>query len=214
MCRIFDCDRRWVEKFIRPHVRHILVTYFFRQYILEQFRDSLEDHEQEDLASAFYFYSMKDLRQFWNSTATAQQKKKIVDLGDYLDPGSTPSMLLEEQRRHSHTKRSTAEESHHMDIMESLLSSKGFSLYAASKYGKSSWHSVPLPELQNKSLLTMKRIMRQKGFHTDGTAYKYLIGAGAVRLKFGGKTYWQVEEHSGRWLVAVPIQEEAPQAGK
>lgn len=212
LCRLFDCDRRWIENFIRPNVQHILVTYFFRQYILDQFKDSLDEQEFSDLANSYYFYSQKDLERFWRETAAAKQKTTVIDLSDYLDMGSSSSALIEEQHRHRHTKSSKEEQARHLDTMEILLTEKGYSLYLASKYKKAEWTPVPLPKLPLESheepLLTTRRIMKKRGLRTDGTAYKYLMGVGAVHIKFGGKTYWHVVEHSGKWLISVPLDGE------
>lgn len=211
LCRLFDCDRFWIANFIRPNVQHILVTVYFRRYILEQFKDSLDEFEREDFAGAYYFYSARDLERFWREFAEAKQKKVVIDLADYLDAGSTVSALMEERQRHKKTKRSKNEEQRHLDAMEVLLSEKGFSLYLASKYKKADWKPAALPKLpldaHGEPLLTTRRVMRQKGFKTDGTAYKYLMGVGAVHMKFGNKTYWHVVEHGGKWLIAVPIEE-------
>ena len=93
--------------------------------------------------------------------------------------------------------------------MELLLTPKGFSLYLDSKTGKAPWQPVPLPKLplerSEPALLTTSRVMKQHGLKTDGAAYKFLLSVGAVHIKFGGKTYWYVPEHSGVWLVSVPI---------
>lgn len=211
LCRFFDCDRRWVERFLRPNIRHLMITYFFREYILEQFKDSLDEEEQEDLAGSFYFYSVNDLEHFWKESASAKQKTIVIDLSDYLDPGTDLSALLEEKSRHEHEKKSSAKKEKHLRIMELLLTPKGFSLYQSSKMKKVQWQPVPLPKLplesRESSLLTISRVMSRKGLRTDGAAYQYLLGSGAVHVKFGGKTYWFGTEHSGRWPIAVPITE-------
>lgn len=212
LCRLFNCDRSWVERFIRPNVQHLMITSFFRKYILEQFSDSLDEKEYEDLSGSFYFYSSKSLERFWRETAIAGQKTTMIDLGDYLDPGASITLLKEERSRHTKAKKSKAEKEKHFRIMELLLTPKGFSLYLDSKTGKAPWQPVLLPKLplehSEPALLTTSRVMRQHGLKTDGAAYKFLLSVGAVHIKFGGKTYWYVPEHSGVWLVSVPIDRE------
>jgi len=209
LCRLFDCDRSWVERFISPNVQHLMITYFFRKYILEQFGASLDEKEYEDLSESFYFYSSKDLERFWRETAISKQKATMIDLSDYLDPGASITLLKEERSRHTKAKKSKAEKERHLQSMELLLTPKGFSLYLDSKTGKAPWQPVPLPKLplerSEPALLTTSRVMKQHGLKTDGAAYKFLLSVGAVHIKFGGKTYWYVPEHSGVWLVSVPI---------
>ena len=209
LCRLFDCDRSWIEDFVRPNVQHLLITYFFRKYILEQFGDSLDEKEYNDFSGSFYFYSSKSLERFWRETAVAKQKTTLIDLSDYLDPGASITLLKEERSRHINAKKSRAEKERHLRIMELLLTPKGFSLYLDSKTGKAPWQPVPLPKLplerSEPALLTTSRVMKQHGLKTDGAAYKFLLSAGAVHIKLGWKTYWYVPEHSGEWLISVPI---------
>lgn len=204
LCRLFDCDRAWVANFLRPNVRHIRITVYFRRYILDTFHESLSESEREDFASAYYFYSASDLTRFWHEAAAAKRKKALIDLATYLAPNNTISMLIKERQTHDRAKRSKEETTRHLAAMERLLNTDGYSLYLASKYQKADWQPVSLPELPDK-LLTTRRIMIQKGFRTDGTAYKYLMGMGAIHMKFGNKTYWLIEPCDGEWLIAVPL---------
>ena len=37
LCRMFCCERQWIEDFFVPNIRHIHVNHFFMSYIVQQF---------------------------------------------------------------------------------------------------------------------------------------------------------------------------------
>ena len=41
LCRMFCCERQWIEDFFVPNIRHIHVNHFFMSYIIQQFADRL-----------------------------------------------------------------------------------------------------------------------------------------------------------------------------
>ena len=49
LCRMFCCERQWIEDFFVPNIRHIHVNHFFMSYIIQQFADRLTPEEQSHL---------------------------------------------------------------------------------------------------------------------------------------------------------------------
>ena len=61
LCRMFCCERQWIEDFFVPNIRHIHVNHFFMSYIIQQFADRLTPEEQSHLIHGHYFLSDADL---------------------------------------------------------------------------------------------------------------------------------------------------------
>lgn len=209
ICRLLLCERQWVSDFIMPEVQHLLVTSFFRKYIVDKLKDSMDEHEYNAFVHSFYFFSETSLIAFWKAHAEASQKTRLVDLADYLDPASSSSALLQEKERHDQAPRSRWETEKHLSNMESLLTEQGFSIYVRRNSFDGEWEAVPLPKLPVSSsdtpITTIDRLRRTKGFRNNTAAYKYLFTNGAIRIKLGGKVYWQVPEHSGVWLIPTTM---------
>ena len=71
LCRMFCCERQWIEDFFVPNIRHIHVNHFFMSYIIQQFADRLTPEEQSHLIHGHYFLSDADLGRFWRENASA-----------------------------------------------------------------------------------------------------------------------------------------------
>ena len=84
LCRIFCCERQWIEDFFVPNIRHIHVNHFFMSYIIQQFAGRITPEEQSHLIHGHYFLSDADLGRFWRENASAAVKCRTVDLADYL----------------------------------------------------------------------------------------------------------------------------------
>lgn len=209
LCKLFRCDRQWVQSFIRPQVKHISISYFFRKYIVEHFSSQFPEKKIEEFMHSSYFYSAKELEQFWKKTAIATQKNVVIDLADYMDLGTAYSVLLNEQQRHLTAKKGRDETTKHMAKMEQLLTKEGFMLYSLSKKYKQSWMPVKLPRLPltetSEPLQSVASIMKTQHIQTDTSAYRYLQSQGAVHIQFGGKVLWAVYKHGGRMPFSVPI---------
>ena len=74
LCRMFCCERQWIEDFFVPNIRHIHVNHFFMSYIIQQFADHLTPEEQSHLIHGHYFLSDADLGRFWRENASAAVK--------------------------------------------------------------------------------------------------------------------------------------------
>lgn len=207
LCRLLRCERRWVQDTLRPGIRHICVSHYFRQYLVEQF--SLEEEEQEAFRYASYFYSRESAEAYWKTHGTATQKTRMIDLADYLDRGAGLSALLEEQERHQHSRRSGAETKRHLSRMEELLTPDGYRCYEASRQGKAPWKAVALPRLPldkgMEPLCTKADIRKRYGLKTDTSALQWLVRHGAVRIQLEGKTLWSVTPGLYRVPLAVPL---------
>ena len=105
LCRMFCCERQWIEDFFVPNIRHIHVNHFFMSYIIQQFADRLTPEEQSHLIHGHYFLSDADLGRFWRENASAAVKCRTVDLADYLADGCSRTIrslvsTTQYQRRH------------------------------------------------------------------------------------------------------------------
>ena len=207
LCKLFRCERRWVHDALRPGIRHICVSHFFRQFIVEQF--SLSEEEQEAFLYSSYFYSKRSLEEYWRSHAAATQKTRMIDLADYVDLGAPRAAIGEELERYHHTKRSKAEKEQHFERMREILTPEGYHYYVAAKLGKSSWQAVPLPKLPltpgDTALCTKADVRHRQGLKTDTSALQWLIHHGAVRIQLEGKTLWSVPPNLYRVPLAVPV---------
>lgn len=105
LCRMFCCERQWIEDFFVPNIRHIHVNHFFMSYIIQQFADRLTPEEQSHLIHGHYFLSDADLGRFWREKASAVVKCRTVDLADYLAGGRSRKALSAEKERHEAAKR-------------------------------------------------------------------------------------------------------------
>ena len=94
LCRMFCCERQWIEDFFVPNIRHIHVNHFFMSYIIQQFAGRLTPEEQSHLIHGHYFLSDADLGRFWREKASAAVKCRTVDLADYLADGLLPQSAL------------------------------------------------------------------------------------------------------------------------
>lgn len=105
LCRMFCCERQWIEDFFVPNIRHIHVNHFFMSYIIQQFADRLTPEEQSHLIHGHYFLSDADLGRFWRENASAAVKCRTVDLADYLADGCSRKALSVEKARHEAAKQ-------------------------------------------------------------------------------------------------------------
>ena len=70
LCRMFCCERQWIEDFFVPNIRHIHVNHFFMSYIIQQFAGRITPEEQSHLIHGHYFLSDADLGRFWQEKAS------------------------------------------------------------------------------------------------------------------------------------------------
>ncbi|MFR7894463.1 MAG: hypothetical protein ACLU38_10735 [Dysosmobacter sp.] len=98
LCRMFCCERQWIEDFFVPNIRHIHVNHFFMSYITQQFAGRITPEEQSHLIHGHYFLSDVDLGRFWRENASAAVKCRTVDLSDYLADGRSRKALSVEKR--------------------------------------------------------------------------------------------------------------------
>ena len=81
LCRIFCCERQWIEDFFVPNIRHIHVNHFFMSYIIQQFAGRITPEEQSHLIHGHYFLSDADLGRFWRADAPVRrspQRKRVT----------------------------------------------------------------------------------------------------------------------------------------
>ena len=206
LCRMFCCERQWIEDFFVPNIRHIHVNHFFMSYIIQQFADRLTPEEQSHLIHGHYFLSDADLGRFWREKASAVVKCRTVDLADYLAGGRSRKALSAEKERHEAAKRTKGEGQRHDAEMRRLLTSEGYMLYTyRTQFSRFLWQPVPLPELSPRtirSLVSTKQYQRRNGLPSNGVARKRLMERGSVQIKLGGKTLWvETPAPDGVWTV-------------
>ena len=206
LCRMFCCERQWIEDFFVPNIRHIHVNHFFMSYIIQQFADRLTPEEQSHLIHGHYFLSDVDLGRFWRENASAAVKCRTVDLSDYLADGRSCKALSVEKERHEAAKRAKGEGQRHDAEMRRLLTSEGYMLYMyRTQFSRFLWQPVPLPELSPRtirSLVSTTQYQRRNGLPSNGVARKRLMERGSVQIKLGGKTLWvETPAPDGVWTV-------------
>ena len=156
LCRMFCCERQWIEDFFVPNIRHIHVNHFFMSYIIQQFADRLTPEEQSHLIHGHYFLSDVDLGRFWRENASAAVKCRTVDLSDYLADGRSRKALSVEKARHEAAKRAKGEGQRHDAEMRRLLTSEGYMLYTyRTQFSRFLWQPVPLPELSPRTIRSL-----------------------------------------------------------
>ena len=206
LCRMFCCERQWIEDFFVPNIRHIHVNHFFMSYIIQQFADRLTPEEQSHLIHGHYFLSDADLGRFWREKASAAVKCRTVDLADYLADGCSRKALSAEKARHEAAKRTKGEGQRHDAEMRRLLTREGYMLYTyRTQFTRFLWQPVPLPELSPRtirSLVSTPQYQRRNGLPSNGVARKRLMERGSVQIKLGGKTLWvETPAPNGVWTV-------------
>ena len=206
LCRMFCCERQWIEDFFVPNIRHIHVNHFFMSYIIQQFADRLTPEEQSHLIHGHYFLSDVDLGRFWRENASAAVKCRTVDLADYLTDGRSRKSLSVEKARHEAAKRAKGEGQRHDAEMRRLLTSEEYMLYTyRTQFTRFLWQPVPLPELSPRtirSLVSTTQYQRRNGLPSNGVARKRLMERGSVQIKLGGKTLWvEAPAPDGVWTV-------------
>jgi len=204
LCRMFCCERQWIEDFFVPNIRHIHVNHFFMSYIIQQFADRLTPEEQSHLIHGHYFLSDADLGRFWREKASAVVKCRTVDLADYLAGGRSRKALSAEKERHEAAKRTKGEGQRHDAEMRRLLTSEGYMLYTyRTQFSRFLWQPVPLPELSPRtirSLVSTTQYQRRNGLPSNGVARKRLMERGSVQIKLGGQDPMGRDPRAGRCL--------------
>ena len=207
ICKILHCERHWIHMTLKPLLKHISVSYYFRQFIISQFE--LSENEATAFAHSSNFYSVNSLTKFWRENAIATQKTRVIDLAEFVDVGSSVTELLNERELYSHTKRSKQAKEQHFARVKEILTDEGFRLYTAAKFRKPVWLPTALPVLpvnnQDLQFQTTADVMHQLSLNSDTAAIKWLINHGAVRIKLLGKTLWSVHSNISRWPIAVPL---------
>ena len=206
LCRMFCCERQWIEDFFVPNIRHIHVNHFFMSYIIQQFAGRITPEEQSHLIHGHYFLSDADLGRFWREKASAAVKCRTVDLADYLADGRSRKALSAEKARHEAAKRTKGEGQRHDAEMRRLLTREGYILYTyRTQFSRFLWQPVPLPELSPRtirSLVSTTQYQRRNGLPSNGVARKRLMERGSVQIKLGGKTLWvETPAPDGVWTV-------------
>lgn len=200
LCELFLCDRQWVEQTIRPNVKHILITYYFRKYLLSS--PSLSDHLRDMLNKGFYFYSASDLQKFWRENAVAERKKKLIDLASYRN-GCSVFELRNELDFHRSAKPCKRERIRHEEKMKKMLTETGFLIYQDSLWLGKEWYSTKLPELSREiHFTTLSETRRKKELHSNSVAMQHLLKAGAIRIKLRTRALWLLPDSSS---LLIPI---------
>lgn len=211
LCRIFCCERQWIEDFFVPNVRHIHVNHFFMNYIINQNTDDLTAEEKVHLIRGHYFFSRKDLARFWSEKASASIKCTFIDLSSYLASGSTIRVLSLEKIRYSSSPKTKEEKARHDLEMRKLLTQEGYLCYKQSRLvAKFLWQPVKLPDLPLQlgpgSLISTTLYKNRNGLTSNGVARKRLMENGAIQIKLGGKTLWiEGKEPDGVWPVPCGV---------
>ena len=210
LCRMFCCERQWVEDLFVPSIRHIHVNHFFMSYIIRQFATRLTPEEKSHLLHGHYFLSDVDLGRFWRERATAAVKCRVVDLADHLSDGCSRKALSMEKNRHETAKRTRAEGEQHDAEMRRLLTSEGYALYTQrTLLTKFLWQSVPLPELSPqtlRALISTAQYQRRNGLPSNNVARRRLMERGSVQIKLGGKTLWvEAPATKGVWMIPAGV---------
>ena len=166
LCRIFCCERQWIEDFFVPNIRHIHVNHFFMSYIIQQFADRLTPEERSHLIHGHYF-SLTWIWPFLAGNASAAVKCRTVDLADYLTDSRSRKALSAEKTRHEAAKRAKGEGQRHDAEMRRLLTCEGYMLYTyRTQFTRFLWQPVPLPELSPRtirSLVSTTQYQRRNG---------------------------------------------------
>ena len=212
LCRIFCCERQWIEDNFIPNIQHIFITHFFGLYIADTLKDELSPQERADFSRHMYFVSKDDLSRYYRENAAATRKTRLIDITQYRAPGSSYNELLQERDRHAERKPSKKERALHLGRMQELLTEQGYSLYLNALYQKKEWVETDLPPLPLSGsqipFLSTSQVMREQHLSTNTSAYSYLFSRGAARVKIGGKVLWHVPIVPGDWLI--PCSADAP----
>lgn len=201
LCKLLHCERQWIDRNIRPNVRHIFVTYFFRQYIVSNFPELFLADETEKLMHGYYFYSEQDLLAYYSANAFAERKTVIADLAQYRRPTVSIQTLRDEYELHSRMNPCRKEKERHLEKLASLISEEGLRVYEESS-GKKEWRSYHLPSLHSR-FITAAEYRELHKLNSNTVAMTYLFQRGAVRVKLGGRALWVVEEPSCVYPIAV-----------
>ena len=211
LCRIFCCERQWIEDFFVPNVRHIHVNHFFMNYIIDKNTDNLTAEEKVHLIRGHYFFSRKDLARFWSEKASAAIKCTFTDLSSFLASGHTIRALSLEKIRYSSSRKTKAEKTRHDNEMKKLLTQEGYLCYKQSKQvTKFLWQPVKLPDLPlqhgSGALISTTLHKNRNGLNSNSVARKRLMESGAIQIKLGGKTLWiEGKEPDGVWPVPCGV---------
>lgn len=207
LCRIFCCERQWIEDFFVPNVRHIHVNHFFMNYIIDQNADDLSPEEKVHLIRGHYFFSQIDLARFWSEKASAAIKCTFTDLSSFLSSEKTIRALYLEKIRYFSSRKTKDEKTRHDLVMRKLLTQEGYLCYKQSKLvSKFLWQPVKLPPLplqqSPESLTSTTQYKNHNGLTSNSVARKRLMESGAIQIKLLGKTLWiEGKEPDGVWPV-------------
>lgn len=206
ICNIFRCERQWATDWLLPQVRHIFLNKYFRQYIIDLYKDDLSEHEFSNLGRWFYYFSRKDLVRWWNETAEATVQTRLIDLTDYAKPGVEVRKLLREHDRHADQKPSRQETARHLATLEQLLTAEGFALYTQSlKPQRLEWVHIKTPPLfSDPPLFTVADWLQEHGQRSPALAYRDFRKTGTIKLKVGGKVLWKAVPFHGKWPISIP----------
>lgn len=201
LCRLFHCDRQWIDQNIRPEVRHIFVTYFFRQYMVETYPDLFQEGEADRLMHGFYFYSEESLNDYWNAHAYAERKTVVVDLALYRRPYISADALRQEYDRHRKAKPCAKEKERHEEKLGSLINEEGMRIYRSGSERKE-WSPCPLSPLQSRFITAAEYRAKHK-LNSNTAAMQHMFQRGGVRVKIGSRALWIVDEKEYYYPVAI-----------
>lgn len=202
LSKLLLCDRQWIEQTVRPAVKHIYITHYFRNYILEQ-SPSLSEKEKELIGSGFYFYSASDLRQFWKENAKAERKRKMIDLAQYKRKEYTVFDLKNELEYHGSIRPNKKEKERHLERMEQMLTEEGYGIYLISCGSNKEWYPAKLPDIDAYTKFTTLVDFKEKAkLHSTSVAMQHLIRQGGIRMKLGSRALWLLPDTSS---FSVPV---------
>lgn len=199
------CDRQWIDTFVRPEVRHIMVTKYFRTYIMDTL--PMTASERQLLFHGYYFFSEPSLQDFWKRNGTAERKTYLIDLAKFRDVTCSVYDLQSELLRHQGKPASAKEKALHRKTMQQLLNDKGYELYIRSLGSARVWEPCPLPPLERSLCLTnLAKYQENHDLHSNSVAMQHLVRSGAIRIKIGSRALWVEADRSGMAVpVAVPV---------
>ncbi|MCI9069959.1 hypothetical protein [Clostridium sp.] len=219
---ILQCNRKWVERYVKDEVKHIFLNNRIRNILLEKNREYSVTYIEENLKD-YYYFSREDFYNWLKNNTTATKQTQLIDINIYsnniLDFKKAAKEYYDNMKGAGNSLSIGMSKIEYEENISRTLNHEGKEIFSK-RLKKTHRGRVDSVRLKNfeipEKLVSIKDLKEKYKTKNDETIYRELFNNGAIKYTIAGslvrydKEFWEkghnYEASENPYIIVIPYK--------
>lgn len=219
---ILQCNRKWVERYVKDEVKHIFLNNRIRNILLEKNREYSVTYIEDNLKD-YYYFSRKDFYNWLKNNTVATKQTQLIDINIYsnniLDFKKATEEYYDDMKGARNSLSIGMSKIEYEEKINETLSYYGKKFFSE-RLKETRRGKVDSVRLENfeipQKLISVKNLKEYYKTNNDETIYRDLFKRGAIKYTIAGRlvrydnNFWSegqdYEVSENPYIIIVPYK--------